>query len=263
MPGSLTTQQKLLKTLENELKEVLALKDLSRILAQIKQLFFNRDFLEIFTNDKLLDVYTLNYVPSRMLCYLSIFDSIIAPNLNSSSILCLGAGNGAELLGIVASTANPSVVHISDLSKYSTLDTIVNAVRSEYTQTLDIQTSVGSVLDTIYMDSLNIPSFNLITTNFLLNEILTGSKRNFVILVKTIVESLNVGSYWLVVDAASDFSQTSVGSGQVMIYKLLDCIKDLEIVHAVDSEWFRPDKGLEYPLKIQSMRYFARLYRKV
>ncbi|KAI7904899.1 uncharacterized protein BX663DRAFT_503958 [Cokeromyces recurvatus] len=69
-----------------------------------------------------------------------------------------------------------------------------------------------------------------------------------------------------------------------MVYMLLDAIKDLELVVGEDSRWYRYSiykyiykylillltlyyiirhpEHLKYPIDVQNMRYFIRLYKK-
>lgn len=321
--------QTLLDSLAKALQPVLNDENYPRWLAQIKHHFALRDFAAIFANNSLLGVYACNYVPGRMLAYHSLLNNL---DMHWDSVLCLGAGNGAELYAFFSK--NVKSIHISDLAHYCTLQPMIDAlfdgedpliekssvdgnlldtvqrltltenntlpnitltdktlptskvqdpltnmqnhtVNSNeddvlpQTQLPEISTSVGNVLDSTYLSSL-VPHYNLTTTNFLLNEILTQSKSSFVALIQSIVSLLSKGSYWLVVDAASSFSETRIGGSKhlkrpVLIYELLDKIGVLEQVSGEDSVWFRVDKGigLEYPCKIQNMRYFYRLYRKM
>jgi 25S rRNA (uracil2843-N3)-methyltransferase len=178
----------------------------------------------------------------------------------------LGAGNGAELFGIATSQHLPSKVHISDISDYN-LEPLIQSLKTNY-KFPTIQISTGSVLDTEYMSSLSIESYDLLSTNFLLNEILSKSKKDFVKLIHFITTRLKKGQQWMVIDTATNFSETvlNVDDGKrvrrLMIYELLDNIEKLEKLHGDDSCWFRPDRKLKYPVKIQSIRYFYRLYVK-
>lgn len=48
-----------------------------------------------------------------------------------------------------------------------------------------------------------------------------------------------------------------------MVYMILDHLKDLAIVHQDDATWYRCPPGVTYPLKLENMRHFIRIYRKL
>lgn len=251
-------EQKLLTTLSDALNNIFYSESYGQNLLQIKRLFLTRDFTQIFGNKELLHVYISYYTPGRMLAYKSIFDQI-----NFDSAVCLGAGNGAELFALIGnSEGNERKIHISDMSDYN-LSSLISNMKENFNIPEKLELSFGSVLDSTYMNNLNIGKYSLITTNFLLNEILNNSKKDFVRLIKFIVSNLVQGQKWLVVDAASSFSECNVaGKRPVMIYDLLDNLNDLLILAGENSKWYRPSKELKYPIKIQSMRYFYRIYQK-
>lgn len=145
------------------------------------------------------------------------------------------------------------------------------------------------------MDAIS--STDILTANFLLNEILTASKTAFVHLITTIVASLKPGALFLIVDPASDFSKVTLckssqsanttnnanqnatntnnntnesdsnskPSSTIMLFQLLDAIKSFEKISSLDSCWYRfpPELQKQYPIKLHNMRYFMRIYRKV
>mmetsp|Transcript_23466 Transcript_23466/g.32746 ORF Transcript_23466/g.32746 Transcript_23466/m.32746 type:complete len:83 (+) Transcript_23466:123-371(+) len=75
-----------------------------------------------------------------------------------------------------------------------------------------------------------------------------------------------------VMESAGTFSFVKIGDEKRWIYAILDDMflekakaKDKplwECIGRSDSEWFRVPKQLSYPLKMQNMRYFYRLYRR-
>ena len=127
------------------------------------------------------------------------------------------------------------------------------------------------------MDAIS--STDILTANFLLNEILTASKTAFVHLITTIVASLKPGALFLIVDPASDFSKVTLckssqsanttnnanqnttnnanqnatntnnntnesdsnskPSSTIMLFQLLDAIKSFEKISSLDSCWYR------------------------
>lgn len=73
------------------------------------------------------------------------------------------------------------------------------------------------------------------------------------------------GSKLLVVDSAGSFSDVEIAGQRYMCYHLLDNIEALECIQKSDSEWYRYPKKLEnmYPGKLNNMRFFYRLYKKL
>lgn len=89
-------------------------------------------------------------------------------------------------------------------------------------------------------------------------------------LLTALVKAIKQNAFFLVVDPASSFSDCVIGAesseerSKYRIFDLLDNIDAFEkvkIEHGGDSVWYRPEK-LVCPIKIQSMRYGIRLYRK-
>ncbi|KAJ1549125.1 hypothetical protein HK405_009421 [Cladochytrium tenue] len=127
---------------------------------------------------------------------------------------------------------------------------------------------------------------DLVTALFVLNEVLAAGRRGFVALAAALVRCMRPGALLLVVDSAGSFSEFEVrragdgvgGGGSspssnsgdassrtYMVYALLDAIDAFEVVEATNAQWFRlpaAATGLDYPLKLNNMRYFMRLYRR-
>jgi 25S rRNA (uracil2843-N3)-methyltransferase len=109
----------------------------------------------------------------------------------------------------------------------------------------------------------DINQVHLITAFFLLNEILAMSKSSFVKLISQLVNNMTVGAYLLVVDSAGSFSELNISGKKYICYQLLDHMKVFECEFKSDAQWFRFPSGLNYPLKLNNMRYFCRLYKRV
>jgi 25S rRNA (uracil2843-N3)-methyltransferase len=240
---------------------------------QIKDLFLKRDFLSIFTNTDLLPVYALEYSSSRGLCYRDVFlilNVLHEVLVRGGKIALLGGGNGAELLGIssLLHSLNSRIEFIvQDLSNYNILDELMTKIRSNYqlNDKLTLNIDTGNLEDKTYLNSLSwISDADIITACFLLNELLTNSKKSFVQLVQYLVTAMKKGSLLLVIDSAGSFSEVNVaGNKDYMIFNLLDQIKHFRILETYDSVWYRYPDGLTYPLKLKNSRFFLRLYQKL
>ncbi|KAJ3262631.1 hypothetical protein HK103_000160 [Boothiomyces macroporosus] len=241
---------------------------------QIKQLFIKRDFKSIFTDPILLPIYAVEYLPGRALCYRDIFVKIneLCNFLEKGGdIMVLGGGNGAEVLGISAAMCTfeqPVKLTVQDLSNYGTLDTLVGSIHQTYgLENLSVESLIGDLMDEskVLEYSKIFKQHGLITAMFLLNEILTQSKKSFVLLITNLVKSMKKGSMLLVVDSAGSFSEFEVGASDksYMLFKLLDAIQGFKCLASFDSVWYRYPKEVEFPLQLSNMRFFLRLYQKI
>ena len=387
---AINQDQSLLNRLETLTFPIRNQTNYTKLRQEIKQLFKLRRFNTIFSTKEYLDIYAVEHLPMRALCYRRIFDKvheIINPipksTIKSLNVLCLGAGNGSEAIGIIASRFDPTVVLLQDMSIYSILPDLISDFSKSSTDSitenigvsgldldqndraanlewdhanslentelnqrevkkisvsgktkisqnrtqkiLNCNASVGincgncvnslptksiptfriidgDLTDLTVLNSLDLKTHECITTMFLLNEILSLSKKSFVQLITYITRELRQGAIWVVVDSAGSFSEfttsqsSSIASSKKevkgnengrnstmkvltkqeredaallevsrssrMLYMLLDNIGCLETLHAENSVWYRPHPALIYPEKLHSMRYFIRIFRK-
>ncbi|GJJ71593.1 25S rRNA (uracil2843-N3)-methyltransferase [Entomortierella parvispora] len=127
---------------------------------------------------------------------------------------------------------------------------------------LACETEIGNVLDLSEGLLARIAKADLITFMFVLNELFQDKKRTMLLVAK-IVAAMPSGAHMLVVDSAGSFSNLKVGERVYMVYMLLDHLKDLEIVYQDDATWYRCPPSLTYPLKLENMRHFVRIYKKI
>ncbi|KAJ2691113.1 hypothetical protein GGH99_002487 [Coemansia sp. RSA 1285] len=249
-------------------------------LAVLRRRFYDRDFDGIFLDPANLPVYTAQYVPRRALCYYEIFSTAELQSIlrECPQIYCLGAGSGSELVGISAASCialdgidtnnlkRQVVIHSQDYTDWSSiLDSLSSAVRYKWkldNQHIDYRFSMGNLLDMTSEIEQHISSAGLVTAMFIFNE-LFADKTNAMKFVKTMVKCLRPGACFLLVDSAGSFSSVKVGGRNYMSYMFFDSLGQFfEPVLSDDSRWFRHAPGLEYPLSIENMRYFIRLYRR-
>ncbi|KAF9106748.1 hypothetical protein BGX29_008606 [Mortierella sp. GBA35] len=127
---------------------------------------------------------------------------------------------------------------------------------------LKCETEIGNVLDLSEGLLERVARADLITFMFVLNELFQDKKRTMLLVAK-IVAAMPAGAHMLVVDSAGSFSNLKVGERTYMVYMLLDHLKSLEIVYQDDATWYRCPPSLTYPLKLENMRHFVRIYRKL
>ncbi|KAJ3012766.1 hypothetical protein HKX48_006094 [Thoreauomyces humboldtii] len=260
--------------------------DVAARLRIIKTLFFNRQYVTIFTDPTLLPVYASEYIPGRALCYRTMFMEVpelreLLEDPKGGLVYCLGAGNGSELLGIAGamvgmerpegSIPQPLTVHVQDLSSYGpVISSLESAIREHYripSSVLAVQESVSDLLvptpEGLAALEANLSSAKLVTSLFLLNELLATNKSGFVKFISLVLKSMTPGSLFLVVDSAGSFSDVTVGQADYMVFHLLDAVAGFQAVVKEDSKWYRYPTDLKYPSKLNNMRYFLRLYRRV
>ncbi|KAG0369671.1 hypothetical protein BC939DRAFT_436731 [Gamsiella multidivaricata] len=142
------------------------------------------------------------------------------------------------------------------------METVVRARMQLGPERLQCETEVGNVLD--LSDGLleRVAKANLITFMFVLNELFQDKKKTMLLVAK-MVAAMPTGAHMLVVDSAGSFSNLRVGERTYMVYMLLDHLKDLETVYQDDATWYRCPPSVTYPLKLENMRHFVRIYRKL
>ncbi|KAF9295963.1 hypothetical protein BGZ88_000985 [Linnemannia elongata] len=127
---------------------------------------------------------------------------------------------------------------------------------------LQCETEIGNVLDLSEGLLERVAKADLITFMFVLNELFQDKKRTMLLVAK-IVAAMPSGAHMLVADSAGSFSNLKVGERTYMVYMLLDHLKSLEIVYQDDATWYRCPPSLTYPLKLENMRHFVRIYKKL
>ncbi|KAJ2780406.1 hypothetical protein H4R18_003487 [Coemansia javaensis] len=271
-------QQSILSVLRIACSDALQRPDFADRLQAMKQKFYVRDFDGIFRDPANLPVYTAQYVPRRALCYYSLF---CRPELQEilrarPTIYCLGAGSGSELLGITAAACHalsggddglpPLTIHSQDYADWGAiLQALEDAARYKWGLGADLVAyafSTGDLLDISPAMEAHIAGAQLVTAMFVFNE-LFADKAKAIKFVQAMVAHIRPGAHFLLVDSAGSFSSIKVGGTAYMSYMFFDSLRQhFDPVVAEDSTWFRHAAGLDYPLPIENMRYFVRIYRR-
>ncbi|KAI8641186.1 hypothetical protein BD408DRAFT_418538 [Parasitella parasitica] len=267
-------EQSILSMIRKACMDTFARKDFFKILQLIKHSFVQRDYEGIFTEAINLEVYTAAYVPGRALCYFEIFcrPQLLKFLTKRSRIYCIGSGSGSELTAIAAAMtrvpAERQQVNLimQDIGDYKTvLDSLEKTIREKWLlsqEQLQCTYEQSDVLDADNQEiDARLQEADLITFMFVMNELFV-KKAAAMALIQKMVNTMKKGAYLLVVESAGSFSHLKVGDKTYMVYMLLDAIQDLEIVVREDSRWYRHPDHLKYPIDVQNMRYFIRLYKK-
>ncbi|WWC73438.1 uncharacterized protein I206_107407 [Kwoniella pini CBS 10737] len=220
-------------------------------------------------------------------------------------ILSLGGGAGSELLAITALIRSTILTRPHSHPKFSwtgidignwygVLEKIENAVRIDWkidSNLLDINYIKGDLLSlpinagdsTLKVNNqsdtfIDLPKLlidkppKLITLFFTLTELLTQSRPRTLSILDTITQNTSSGTYFLVIDSASDISDFSLGKDgrKYPVYMIIDTLltakgRGWEKVRAEDSRWFRFSEGVGagWKVKLENTRYWYRLYRRI
>jgi hypothetical protein len=104
-------------------------------------------------------------------------------------------------------------------------------------------------------------SSHLVTACFVLNE-LFQDKQRAAVFVQGVIACMPRGSFLLIVDSAGDLSQLQIGSSKYHITVLLDALVGLKRVGGSDSFWYRLSQDLKFPLALENVHCYYRLYQR-
>ncbi|CAO3704091.1 unnamed protein product [Rhizopus stolonifer] len=267
-------EQSIVSMIRKASMSTFARKDFMKTLQAIKASFVQRDYEGIFTEASNLEVYAAAYVPGRALCYYEIFSrpQLLKLLMRRSQMYCIGSGSGSELVAVAAAMTRVPAERqkinlvMQDIGDYeSVLASFEKTIREKWLineEQLSCVYEKGDILDsenTLIKERLE--QSDLVTFMFVMNELFV-KKGPALALIQTVVKSMKKGAHLLVVESAGSFSHLKVGNKTYMVYMLLDAIQDLELVIGEDSRWYRHPDNLKYPIDVQNMRYFIRLYKK-
>ena len=236
---------------------------------------------------------------SALLAYLDEIVSLFADKSEGDlKVLCVGGGAGAELVAFASLFA---VYTVSNSSKYKKADLVDSSPLSLSVKLVDIadwgnvvDRLVGKVkehwlnnelgggfgVDFLHGDvlklsetELDFQNLNLITMLFTTNELFQEDKVGGVKFLQRLNKYCQAGCLLLIVESAGSYSHITIGSKKFPIQFLIDTTlcgrRDAEdatgaweLLESDDSTWYRYDKDLDYPIQLENMRFFYRLYRK-
>lgn len=236
--------------------ETLKSPDLLQRIQRVKDALYRRSYIEAFEDEDNLRAYVVRWSPSRALAYAHIFRKYksiseqLGPN---TKVLCIGGGAGAEIAALASQSSQVTVIDIGDWRP------VVLPLIHE----LKLNATV------IHGDALIYPidwsQYDLITCLFTSNELFVESKAGAVKFFDNMAAARH-GTIMVIVESAGSYSEIMVGSKKFPVHFLIHHRLDpaWELVESVDSEWYRlpEDIHLHYPLELQNMRYFLRVYRR-
>ncbi|KAI9494989.1 hypothetical protein BDB00DRAFT_955136 [Zychaea mexicana] len=270
-------EQNILNVIRQACTDTLSRDDFGKTLQSIKANFVQRDYEGIFTAEaRNLQVYSAAYVPGRALCYFEIFcqSQLLKLLARRTCIYAIGSGSGSELVSFAAAMTRVPAERqrikliMQDIGEWAkVLETFESASRQSWKLTeeqFSCQYLQGDILDPTKRDerAQRIADADLITFMFVMNELFV-KKAAAMEMVQSLVTNMKKGAHLLVVESAGSFSHLKVGNKTYMVHMLLDAIKDLQSVISDDARWYRHPDNVRYPLDVQNMRYFIRLYKKI
>ncbi|CAB4254139.1 similar to Saccharomyces cerevisiae YLR063W Putative S-adenosylmethionine-dependent methyltransferase [Maudiozyma barnettii] len=229
----------------------------------------------------------------------SITNILTCHEQEDKSVLCIGGGAGAELVSI-ASIFTPSRPFMSKYSKKSedggktvsngklnlhlvdiaewdhVTDRLLKQIETHWLYSNEFESfNVNCELnDVLKMDSkaLQLNKLDLITLLFTTNELFKEQKAGSIRFLQNLNKNCQKGCLLLIVESAGSYSHITIGTKKFPLQFLIDMILcgqrgqeskgDWEIVDQDDSTWYRCGTKLDYPIKLENMRVFYRLYRK-
>jgi 25S rRNA (uracil2843-N3)-methyltransferase len=103
---------------------------------------------------------------------------------------------------------------------------------------------------------------HILTLLFTLNELFEQSLPGTLSALGTIIQHMAKGSLLIIADSFSDMSEVELKGKKFRVTLLLDNLNGLKKLHADDSRWYRVNKKWKYPVALQNVHYFLRVYQK-
>ncbi|KAG7664879.1 uncharacterized protein J8A68_001572 [[Candida] subhashii] len=272
-------------------KNVLDSPELQEHIQVVKGDLYNRDYLSAFNNDDKRFAYASRWTPARALAYTSLFASLepikelMEDPESKKSVLCVGGGASSELVGLAAvfarlkeynsGSASELNIKLIDIADWSlVVNNLTSYMKSNWVyhqEKLNSEFVCGDVL-TVNPDSLGLETLDLVTLLFTTNELFAEKRKETIRLLQLLNSRCKQGSLLLIAESAGSYSHITIGERRFPVQFLIDTVLigkpgesngAWEIVQQSESCWYRINqKEVEYPMKLENMRFFYRLYRK-
>lgn len=272
-----------------EFKHILESPDLNEFIQEVKGQLYNREYISAFNSDDKRFAYASRWTPARALSYSSLFGSLspivelLEESESQKKVLCVGGGAAGEVIGLAAvfcrlkelcSTSDSSllvdVVDIADWSKI--VNNLTNYMKRTWIYKPE-KLSANFINSDILTDEYQgYGDLDLITLLFTTNELFAEKKTDTIKFLQKLNHSCKSGSLLLIAESAGSYSHITIGTKKFPVQFMIDMILlgkqgenngAWELVEQSDSCWYRIDeKEIEYPMKLENMRFFYRLYQK-
>ncbi|KAK9346866.1 hypothetical protein V1522DRAFT_435383 [Lipomyces starkeyi] len=259
---------------------------LADTIQSVKAHLYARDYAAAFESPEYLLAYAVRWSSSRALAYLHVLGDLCphipeiltstskGPN-NKKNILCIGGGAGGEVLALATLANDLGAKNVNILAiDIAQWDDVFVSLRDGIRRGLGWDKKDESddiAKDSIQLNSndrVDVGSLDIITIMFTTNELFAQSKPKTLTLFRYITDNCKPGTLLLLLESAGSYSHIQIGSKTFPVQFLLDHIMVDDgagwekVVHD-DTVWFRVQKGLKYPLELENMRFFLRLYRRM
>lgn len=285
------TPSKVIDLFLENFKYILASEDLPDMIQLVKGELFKRDYLSAFNNDDKRFAYVARWSPSRALAYSSLFASLesVAKMFEDperkNRVLCVGGGASSELVGMAslfcamkqnnAETPSSLQMDIIDIADWSTIvHNISSFIQKQWlydASKFSAKFIHGDVLSESSA-SLQLSQLDLITLLFTTNELFCEKKTETIKFLQSLSAHCRQGTLLLITESAGSYSHITVGLKKFPVQFLIDTILlgkpgddngAWQIIDQSESCWYRiNDKDINYPVKLENMRFFYRLYQK-
>jgi 25S rRNA (uracil2843-N3)-methyltransferase len=292
--------QEIVTIFHNTFSSLFTTPSLQNILQTIKHHLYNRDYAAAFDAPN-LPAYAARWSPSRALCYTSIFLDL-HPALRSvfsltpvdkeikRTVVSIGGGAGAELvamsaavkaLGSKGTDEGRGRLHLKAIDRAAWTEPFESLQKFVETPCFSATFQQSCILTS--SPPVEIPDCTqLITLLFTTNELYTQSRVQTTAFLLSLAPRVQSGCLLLVVESAGSYSTVKIGEKEFPMVLLLEhtllggetggCGEDWERIFADDSRWYRipnnsgdgeSGRPLRYPLALENMRYFVRLFQKL
>lgn len=268
-----------------ELKYILESAQLTEFIQQVKGALYQRNYLEAFDNDDKRFAYVSRWTPSRALAYSSLFSSLddivelLQEPTRVKNVLCIGGGACSELVGLgsvfcrlkeynstSSSCVNVDIIDIADWSKIVT--TMTNYIKQNWIYQGENFHSKFIHSDILSNRSYNYTDIDLITLLFTTNELFAEKRTPTIHFLQKLNQECKSGTLLLMAESAGSYSYITIGTKKFPVQFMIDTILlgkqndgPWSLVNQSDSCWYRLPE-IDYPMKLENMRFFYRLYRK-
>ncbi|KAG5416820.1 hypothetical protein I9W82_005550 [Candida metapsilosis] len=270
-------------------KHILDSPDLDTFIQKVKSDLYNRDYIAAFNDDNKRFSYAARWSPSRALAYASLFSTLqpVVDLLQESEqvkrVLCVGGGAGSEVVGLGAvfcrlKEYNPNSpsqldINVVDIADWTmVVNHLTNYMKQNWVHresSLNMRFTNEDILSSKVED---IASIDLITLLFTTNELFAEKRKETIKFLHALSNGCKSGTLLLIAESAGSFSNITIGNKQFPVQFLIDTILvgkqgqlngPWEIISESDSIWYRVnEREVTYPLKLENMRFFYRLYRR-
>lgn len=169
-----------------------------------------------------------------------------------------------------------SVIDIADWAP--TLSALNTSIQRSFLRSTEFLLASFHQADILGVPPSMLPSLiprstRLITMMFVTNELYTQSRGTTTKLLLSLAALVDPGCLLLILESAGSYSTVKIGDRTFPMGFLLDrtllgedngeeMSGDWEKLRGEESCWFRLQEGLRYPLVVENMRYFVRVFRK-